>query len=290
MVLAITVLPIVDVVAKLLGHRLHPLHVTWGRYVFSMLFLAPVVLPRAGVRAFVPANLSLQVLRAVCLMLASVLFFSALKYLPLADVSAISFVYPVLVILAAPLILGERQTAAKLIAAAVGLGGAFLIIRPGSSIFHPASFLALATACVYALYFILTRKLAGTVPAAQMMLFTSTVGALILTLAAPFVWTSLGWLDWIGMAVMGVVASLGHLLVVRAVETTPASVIAPLGYWEIITMITLGWLVFDEVPDPWSFVGIAVIVASGLFVSLRGERPLAWRRVARCSPRPPQHP
>ena len=267
--LAFTILPVLDGIAKLMGERFHPLHITWGRYAFNMLILLPIVLPRFGRRLLTPPRLGLQVIRGLCLLMATVLFFTALMYLTMAETLALAFVYPLIVTVAAPLVLGERQSGAKLLAAAVGFVGAVLIIRPGAAVFQPASLLAFSTAFVFSGYIMLTRKLAGLAPHLQSLFFTAFVGAVVMTPVMPFVWAPMSWLDWLGFAAIGTIAAVGHLLLLRAYEKATASVLAPLGYFEIVSTVAVGWLVFGDLPDGWTWAGIAVIVASGIFVTIK---------------------
>ena len=167
-----------------------------------------------------------------------------------------------------PALLGEQLSGAKILAALIGLGGALLIIRPGAAVFQPASLLAFSTAFVFSVYIILTRKLAGLAPRLQSLFFCALVGAVLMTPIAPFVWQPLGWLDWLGFAAIGTIAAVGHLLLLRAYEQAPASVLAPLGYFEIVSTVALGWLLFGDLPDAWTWTGILVIVGSGVFVTL----------------------
>jgi drug/metabolite transporter (DMT)-like permease len=267
--LAFTILPVLDGIAKLMGERFHPLQITWGRYAFNMLVLVPLVLPRFGLRVLTPPRLGLQVLRGLCLLMATVLFFTALMYLSMAETLALAFVYPLIVTLAAPAVLGERLGAARIATALVGFLGALLIIRPGAAVFQPASLLAFSTAFVFAVYIMLTRKLAGLAPHLHSLFFTAFVGAIVMSPIMPFVWSPMSWPDWLGFLAIGTIAAIGHLLLLRAYERAPASVLAPLGYFEIVSTVAIGWLLFGDLPDGWTWAGIAVIVASGIFVTLR---------------------
>jgi drug/metabolite transporter (DMT)-like permease len=267
--LAFTILPVLDGIAKLMGERFHPLQLTWGRYVFNMLVLLPLVVPRFGLRVLAPPRLGLQIVRGLCLLMATVLFFTALMYLSMAETLALAFVYPLIVTVAAPFVLGERLGAVRVVAALVGFLGALLIIRPGAAVFQPASLLAFSTAFVFAVYIMLTRKLAGLAPHLHSLFFTAIVGAAVMSPVMPFVWSPMGWLDWAGFLAIGTIAAVGHLLLLRAYERAPASVLAPLGYFEIVSTVAIGWLLFGDLPDGWTWAGIGVIVASGIFVTLK---------------------
>ena len=278
---AFAILPVLDGIAKALGATFHPLQVTFGRYAFSMAVLLPIAAYRFGWRMFMPPSFCLQAVRGACLVAATMLFFTALVYLSMAQTMALGFVYPLIVTLAAPWVLGERLNGRKLLAAMVGLLGALLIIRPGGAAFHPAMLLALATAFVFAGYVMLTRKLASRAPHLQSLFFTSVIGTAVMTPIAPLVWAEPGWLDWAGFALIGAIASLGHLLLMQGYGRAPASVLAPLGYFEMISTVAVGFAMFGDLPDGWTWAGILVIAGSGVFVTLQGERAV---RLAPASP------
>jgi drug/metabolite transporter (DMT)-like permease len=282
--LAFTILPVLDGIAKLMGERFHPMHITWGRYAFNMLVLLPIVAPRFGWRLLTPPRLGLQVIRGLCLLAATMLFFTALMYLTMAETLALAFVYPLIVTVAAPFVLGERLSAAKLVAALIGFCGAVLIIRPGAAVFQPASLLAFSTAFVFSVYIMLTRKLAGLAPHLHSLFFTALVGAVAMTPIVPFFWAPMSWLDWLGFAAIGAIAATGHLLLLRAYERAPASVLAPLGYFEIVSTVAIGWLLFGDLPDAWTWAGILVIVGSGVFVTLWTSRRAAEQEGGRLRP------
>jgi drug/metabolite transporter (DMT)-like permease len=282
--LAFTILPVLDGIAKLMGERFHPMHITWGRYAFNMLVLLPIVAPRFGWRLLTPPRLGLQVIRGLCLLAATMLFFTALMYLTMAETLALAFVYPLIVTVAAPFVLGERLSAAKLVAALIGFCRAVLIIRPGAAVFQPASLLAFSTAFVFSVYIMLTRKLAGLAPHLHSLFFTAFVGAVAMTPIVPFVWVAMSWLDWLGFLAIGSIAAAGHLLLLRAYERAPASVLAPLGYFEIVSTVAIGWLLFGDLPDAWTWAGILVIVGSGVFVTLWTSRRAAEQEGGRLRP------
>lgn len=254
----------------------------WARYAGQMCAVTPYARHRLGPGFWRTKHLKVQLLRSSMLLFATLGFFGALRYLPLAEASAISNLAPVFIVLLSPWVLGERPGRARLVAAMTGFAGVLILLRPGSSVLHPAVVLLFGTAVANALYGMLTRKLAGDSPYTTLF-YSALVGTLALTPLVPFaivpsVWS---WTSASLFVLLGILAGVGHALVTRAFLRAPASLLAPFSYVQILWATLAGYLVFDQLPDGWSFVGMAVIVASGLA--------LAWqeRRRARAAIRLP---
>ena len=158
------------------------------------------------------------------------------------------------------------------LAVAEGFGGVLLVVRPGGGFYPAGTPLALLAGSLFAVYVLVTRRLAGRAPPLVGLAFTAVVGAVVLTVALPWIWqpVTLGVLGL--MAVMGILTAVGHGLVMRAYEMAPASLLAPLGYTEIVGAVVVGVLLFDHWPDSTTWLGTAVIVASGVYISLRERR------------------
>ena len=256
--------------------------VVWARYAGQMVAVTPYARHRLGPDFWRTKHLRVQLVRSLTLVIATLGFFGALRYLPLAEASAISNLTPVFIVLLSPWLIGERPGRARLVAAFVGFAGVLILLRPGSSVLHPAVVLLFVTAISNALYGMLTRKLGGDSPYTTLF-YSALVGTLVLTPFVPFAivpsawsWTSAGL-----FALLGVLAGVGHSMVTRAFLRAPASLLAPFSYVQIVWATLFGFLIFDQLPDGVSFVGMAVIVASGLA--------LAWqeRRRARAAVRVP---
>jgi drug/metabolite transporter (DMT)-like permease len=169
--------------------------------------------------------------------------------------------------LAVPM-LGERLEAPRLIAILVGLGGALVIVRPGSDLFTPYALLPLGMALCNALYQILTRKVAGLEHPLTSLIWGAMVGAALLSLAAPLVWVMPGAVfHGVLIVVIGVLASVGHFLLIRAYDHASATLLAPYSYSALVWAMLMGWLVFGDFPDAWSLLGMGIIVASGLYLA-----------------------
>lgn len=296
MVLALSVLPISDSVGKYLTGVMPVLQVAWARYFFHFAVVTPLALARHGrraraaadpaadsnggarrsTRALTPRVAGRQMIRGVFLVVSTISFLCGLRFLPLADSVAILFVAPLIVTALAPFVLGERVGWRRYAAVAVGFVGALVIIRPGGETGWYALFPLFSGFC-YAFYLLATRRLAGSAPPMVTLAYTAVTGAVVLSLMLPFVWHWPTPLELALMTSMGPIAASGHYLLIRAHERAPASLLAPFSYWQIVTTAAIGYAVFGQFPDRWTWIGAAILVASGIYVWLR-ERTLAARR------------
>ncbi|MBL0898106.1 MAG: DMT family transporter, partial [Reyranella sp.] len=177
------------------------------------------------------------------------------------------------VLLAWPL-LGERITIFRMAAVVVGFGGVLIVIRPGSAVFQWASLLLLGSAVCYAIYQILIRRLAGVDQPATSIFYSVLLGAIIMSIWLPFVWKlPVSWTDWALLCSLGVFGALGHYCVAKAMTYASANFVAPFNYTQMIGSVIVGYLMFAEVPDLYTWVGTAVIVGAGLMVGWQGRTP-----------------
>lgn len=277
MLVAMVNMPFIDVIAKLLGQEGVPvLQIVWARMVFGALLILPFALRQASPAQLIPANPLYLSLRASLMIGATFSFFWALKFLPIADALAIFFVQPMIITLLSPLILGEKVGPRRLAAVFVGFIGTLIIIRPGFVEVNPGSFLALAAGSLLALYFLLTRRISGTVKASVTTLQTTVIGALIASVPMLFIWQMPSPSQWVMFITLGAVATFGHFLIVRAYDYAEASLLAPLAYTEMVMATFLGWLIFDQLPDRWTVFGVSILIACALYISMR-ERAVARR-------------
>jgi drug/metabolite transporter (DMT)-like permease len=161
LLVAMSIVPVMDAIAKHLSATLPVIQITWARYVFHLAIAVPMVLTMHPLRALRPARVGLQLLRGVMLVISTYTFFLGVAYLPLADALALAFIAPLVVTALAPLLLGEHVGPRRFSAVGVGFLGALVIIRPGSGMVHWAAIYPLGAGISYALYVVLTRKLAG---------------------------------------------------------------------------------------------------------------------------------
>jgi len=238
----------------------------------------PLVLWRYGPRALVPARFRLQLFRGTLLVADSFLFFGALALIPLADTLALTFVAPLMLTALSALVLGERVGVRRWSAVAIGFAGTLIIVRPGFAAFEPGAVLALGAGVAYAIYQLLTRKLAGSAPPLVTLGYTALVGTLVMTAALPAYWVTPSPTDLALMVGMGATAAVAHFLIISAFERAQASLLAPFNYCEMIGAVAIGYLVFGDFPDSWTWLGVLVLIGSGVYISLRERRVRARAR------------
>lgn len=279
MVLAGAMFSLLDSQAKEAIQTLPVSVVVFFRYLIAV-FMAAAVLWRTGTpQLFLTRHPALQVLRGLLLLMSTGLNFLALQYLQLAQTSAIAFTVPLWVCALSVPLLGERVGLQRWTAVIVGFLGVLVIMRPGTGSFHWAMFMSLASALASALYNIVTRKVGGRDRAETSLFYVSLFGAMFAAMPLHFQWqVPHGW-QWLQLCGIALAGSLGHFSLIQAHRLAPASVLAPFSYTQIVSMIFMGYLLFGDLPDFWTLVGAAIVVASGLFVFMR-EQVLAQRKRA----------
>lgn len=218
----------------------------------------------------------LQLLRGLSLLSISLLFLSALSRLPLGEATAVHFVAPLLVILLAIPVLGERASLGQWLAVASGFLGVLIIVRLGGGLLGPAMLLPLGSASGYTCYQLLTRRIGSRDSAAATNLITGLVGTLGMSLLLPWFWV--GWPPLphlLAMACLGLIALVGHLLLTLAFQYSSPVLLAPFSYLQILVSVLYGCLLFDHAPDGGALLGMAVIALGGLgsaWLQARGSR------------------
>ncbi len=260
---------LLDSVAKHLSQTHHPLLVAWARYVFHVLVMAALFLPRMGRSLWRTRRLSLQVARGVCLGMSSVCFFASIAYLPLAEATAIVSIVPILVTVGAVALMHERAPRGTWLSLAVSFAGVLLIARPGSALFGWPAMLPLLAALFIVGYQLLTRKLSGIDNGLATLFIGALVAAVMLAAVAPGRWQLPN--DWVQALLFvstGVIGAFGHLLLVRAYEHGSAAALAPFSYTHSVMAVVFGLLFFGQFPDAISMVGIVLIVATGVAMAV----------------------
>jgi drug/metabolite transporter (DMT)-like permease len=277
-VVAVGIFAVMDTIAKYLARSYPVAGVVWARYAANLVILLAFLAARGEFKRLRTARPALQIMRGLLLAGATLLYFTSLTVLPLAEAAAIGFVMPLfLAVLAVPM-LGERMDGARLAAVLVGLAGALVIVRPGASVFTPYALLPVGMALCNALYQILTRKVAGLEHPLTSLVWGAIVGAVLFSFFLPFAWvTPTDPRHWILLAIIGLLASVGHFVLIKAYDYASATGLAPFFYTQLVWVMLLGWLVFGEFPDGWSMLGMGIIVASGIY--LVGRQRLTMRRV-----------
>ncbi|MDO1583750.1 DMT family transporter [Rhizobium oryzicola] len=284
------VLPMMDAIAKYMAtfETMSPGQVTFYRFFVQLVVLAPLFFWQVGSFAKVKRPW-MNLLRGALHASASLMFFAAVKYMPLADVFAIYFVEPFMLTILSALFLGEKVGWRRWLAILVGFGGAMIVIQPSFAIFGWTSLLPVACAALFTLYLFLNRALGeGDSPLTMQMM--SGIGGTALMGTVLLAGNSAGVGDFslslpgspLGLILLLILGSLSgyvHLLVVRAFRLASVSLLAPFQYFEIISATVLGYLLFGDFPTLSKWSGIVVIVASGLFIIWR-ERINAARSAA----------
>jgi len=265
--------PVMNAMVKHLSADLPSVEIIWARNLSHLIFVILVFGPRFGRRLYQTQRLKSQIGRSCLLLTSTALYFTAIAVVPLAEAAAISFISPFMVALIAAFILREKVGFGHWIAIVAGFVGAMIIIRPGSGELPWQALLVLANSACYATYQVLTRGVAGEDSPETSVFYAALVGSVVMSLAVPFdfVMPKSWWVVGELMA-LGVFGGLGHYCVARAMMWGPAPVISPFQYVQLLAASILGYLMFGDVPNMWTWVGAVVIVASGVSIAVRARR------------------
>jgi drug/metabolite transporter (DMT)-like permease len=258
---------------KLLTARYPVLEIVWARFTGHLIVMLAVFLPQYGRRLIATRRPLVQIGRSALMLASNGVFVLAIGKVPLATASAIGFTSPLIVTALSVPLLREQVGWRRWSAVMVGFCGAVLIIKPGAGLHNPAVLLLLASALAYALYQIATRWVMAHDSPATGIIFAALLGSLGTSLVLPFIFVMpKSLLDLAMLLSLGCLGGLGHFLVIKAFQAAPASVIAPLGYIELLGTATLGYLIFANFPDALTWVGALTIIASGLYIAMRERR------------------
>ena len=259
-----------DASAKFLNGHMDTIQVVWARYMSAFILALFMFNPIKRPHVMRTSRPWLQLGRSTLLLVSTALNFVALRYLQLDQAIAIIFCTPFIVAALGGPILGEWIHWRRWTAIIVGFCGVLLVARPGAGGIHPAALLSVIGALCYAVYSISTRILARTDSNETTNFYSNLVGAVLVSVVVPFFWTPQN--DpkvIILMCTMGLFSGMGHYLLIMGHRLAPAAVLAPFIYTEIVWMIALGYLVFGDVPNHWTLAGVAVVIASGLYLLYR---------------------
>jgi drug/metabolite transporter (DMT)-like permease len=278
---AMIVLPAMDAIAKYMAtfEGMSPGQVTFYRFFFQLVCTLPILFAIFGWKALHAKRPWMNLLRGALHGAASLLFFVAVKYMPLADVFAIYFVEPFMLAGLSALFLGEKVGWRRWTAIVVGFGGAMIVIQPSYEIFGLKALLPVACAFLFSLYLFMNRAI-GMADSPLTMQTMAGIGGTLFMTAALFVGNGLGVSDFevslpssgLGLVLLMILGSLSgyvHMIVVRAFRMAPLSLLAPFQYFEIISATVLGYALFGDFPSFSKWIGILIIVASGLFIIWR---------------------
>ncbi|TDR87188.1 DMT family transporter [Enterovirga rhinocerotis] len=269
-----------DATSKYLTPTLPVIEIAWMRWFGFLAIVTPIIVYSRGdiLRSRRP---SLQMGRSICLIGSSLFFIMGVSSLPLASATTLNFISPMLVTALSIPLLGEQVGIRRWSAIAVGLLGVVIIVRPGSGAFDPAVLYPMLSAASWAMAIILTRKLAGIDRPWTAMCYSAIVGFIVLSVAVIPVFVMPSWRE-IGLAAfLACAATAGQYLTVLAFQRAPASLLAPFTYVQLIWATALGYLVFGNLPDGWTGIGAAIIIASGVYTAHRERIRLREARAAR---------
>ena len=257
-----------DAIAKTLTTDLPPGQIVWGRYIFHALFLG-LFLNRRLIAAMQTKRLGLQLTRSAFLLITTMFFFSGLKYLGLATMSAIMFITPLVVTLLSVPVLGEPVGWRRVVSVIVGFIGALIIIRPGSEALGIAVLLPLAAAFFNSAYHLATRVLARTDDSMTTLVYSAVVGGVLSNFALLAGWVQPDAIQWLKLMTVGLIGCLSHFALIKAFSLANAAVVSPFAYSSLIWATLFGVTIFGELPDRWTIIGALVIVGSGLYIAYR---------------------
>lgn len=270
MVLAMALVPMIDVIAKMLAEDgVIPVQVAFQRMLCGIVLFLPIMFWKEP-QSFIPrGNFKKVFMLGCCNFGATAFFFTALKYLSIADTVAISFVQPLFVTLLSRFFLKEHVTLGRWVALIVGFCATLAIIRPSSSAFEPASLLALASGAFMALYVIAVKTKGPYLSAVSKTFFTHFMGLIASLPIVIWVWEPLSFDQWQMSFLLAGVGLLGQFLIIKAYDTADASLIAPLAYTEMVTSTLASWWFFKQLPDAITFMGVTVLIGAAIAMSWR---------------------
>ncbi|KPQ11518.1 MAG: S-adenosylmethionine uptake transporter [Saliniramus fredricksonii] len=272
MCIGVAFLTVNDAIAKTLTQTYSPLQILFLRNVIALPFALMIALRMGGTGALRSYRPSVHLLRGILWVAGTFLFFTSLRFLQLAEATALIFVAPFFIIALSAAFLGERVGWRRWSAVIAGFIGVLIVVRPGGATFQLASLLPVATAFVYALMMLGSRFVDSRESVWTLLLYLTGTSALLSTVLVPFVWVPVRmehlWL-FVAIALCG---TAGITMMTQAFRLAPASIVAPLDYTALLWATLLGWLIWNEMPDGVTFIGAGIIIASGVWVILRERR------------------
>lgn len=271
-VLACLCFSVLDATAKFLGSQIPPLQIVWIRFVSHVIIAAVLFQVWRNLHLLRTKRPILQGVRAICLLGTTIFNFLAVQYLQLAETMSIMFAAPFVVTALAGPMLGEWAGPRRWAAIVVGFCGVLIVTQPGMGGMHWAAIYSVAAMSFYSVYALLTRRLTATDSSAGMLILSGAVAALAMTPVGLTVWEAPpDFLHWALLLSTGFWGALGHWLFITAHRRASAPILAPFIYIQIVWMIGLGFVVFDDIPTLSTLVGAGVVVTSGLYILYREQ-------------------
>ena len=265
-------LPLMDGLAKFLSQEIHFLQVVWGRYFFMALISLVITFLFFRQHLKWPSNFQIQLIRSLFLFLSTILFFYAISIISLPEALTLAFVSPMIVTLLSAIILKEEVGFRRWSAVVVGFIGVLFVIRPGFNEVNLATITALGCGICYAIYIISTRRLSNQDSPLLTLILTGLSGSIVISLIVPFYWLGLTLTQLLLLVLLASIGTLAHFLLILSLNYAEASKLAPLSYSEIIMNVIIGYYFFGDFPDQWIWIGLSIIIASGVYISLRENK------------------
>jgi drug/metabolite transporter (DMT)-like permease len=273
MLAAASLFPVMNGLVQVLSASYSTEQIVWARAASHFVFVLALFLPPLGVAVARTRAPKWQIIRSMVHLMSMLFFFTGVKYLPLAKATSISFTAPFIVAVLAWPMLGERMTRSRIAAIAVAFLGVLIVIRPGTDVFQWASLYMLGSATCYALYQILTRRVAGYDSAETTAVYSALVGSIVMSIWVPFVWTPIAsWTDAALLFSLGIIGGTAHYFVARAMTYAEASIIAPFGYWQLVGSVIVGYVISGYLPDSFTWIGAGIIVCAGSYIAWNETR------------------
>ncbi|MEO3427954.1 DMT family transporter [Pelagibius sp. CAU 1746] len=264
---------IMDTCAKFLGEGYAVSQIVLVRNgIGALAVFAYVIVSGAGLSSLTPRRPGLLALRSLLNIAAAFLFFTGLRYLPLADAFAVVFAAPLFITALSVPVLGEHVGLRRWAAVAIGFLGVLVVVQPGTTSFRVEALLPLSAAMAYALSMLVGRKLTRDLSTAAIMFWPSVAAVLVTAVMMPAQWQTPGLPDFGVFLLMGIIGTAGMSLITQGYRHAPAAVIAPFDYTVLVWGVIFGWAIWGDIPAPNVWAGAAILVASGLYILHRETR------------------
>lgn len=253
--------------SKILAADLPVLLVVWGRYIVYLLLVLPVAISLHGRAAFFPPKPGLQTVRGLLIAVSTLMFILAVSGAPVAETTAIIFVYPFIMMAFAPLVLGERNSGSGWLAIGAGFAGVLIVMRPGFGAVGWYGLFAFAAGVTIGTHFLITRRIGSSVPPLITAAFTAIIGTIVLSLTLPWIWQPLTLPQMALMVGIGIAATFSQIFMIMACNRADMATLAPFSFIEILFATMVGFTFFAEFPDAVAWLGIVVVAGSGLYIA-----------------------
>jgi drug/metabolite transporter (DMT)-like permease len=263
-VLALACFATLDTTTRHISTSISLLVALWFRYAIQAVITTVVVWPGRGRRVFLTRHPKFQLARGLLLFACSILAFYSLKYMPVGEFTAIALLAPLVITVFAAWKLKEKIRPLRWTLLVGGFMGTLVIIRPGTHHFDWTVILPLMLVLTNSAFQLLTSQMTKTEDPITMHFYTGWIGTILASFVLPFVWEMpADWTVWLQLLIMGVLASIGHFLLILAYGRAPAATLTPYMYAQIAFGVVGGWVVFNHLPDEWTFMGMGLIALCG---------------------------